>query len=102
MNILMTINQASILWIYIVLLLAGGFVGFLKAGSKASIITSSIFSVLLALCALGKLGPAYVADIILAVLLLVFGMRFSKKRKFMPGGMLLVMTALALAAHFLL
>jgi len=91
-----------ILWVYIVLLVAGGLVGFLKAGSRVSLITSVAFAAVLALCALEVLRPAYVADVILAALLVMFGVRFSKGKKFMPSGLLVVLTALALLLRFLL
>ena len=35
-------NPHTVLWIYIVLLLVGGLIGFLKAGSKVSLITSAV------------------------------------------------------------
>lgn len=98
----MSVNPTAILWIYIILLLAGGLAGYLKAGSKVSLITSSIFAVALSLCALGMLGPSYVADILLGVLAIVFGIRFAKKKQFMPGGMLLALTVIVLLLHILL
>lgn len=91
-----------ILWVYIALLVAGGLVGFLKAGSKISLITSLIFGLVLALCALGILRPSYVADIVLALLLVVFGVRFSKGRKFMPAGFLVLLTLLTLVLRLVL
>jgi uncharacterized membrane protein (UPF0136 family) len=86
-----------VLWIYIVLLLAGGVMGFVKAGSKISLITSSIFAVLLALCALAIIRPFYIAEILIGLLIVVFGMRFAKGRKFMPSGLMLGMSAVVLA-----
>lgn len=94
--------STTVLWGYIILLIAGGLIGYLKAGSKVSLITSSVFAIALSLSALGMLGPSYVTDILLGVLLLVFGIRFAKKKKFMPGGMLLVMTAVVLVLHLFL
>ena len=90
-------NQNTILWIYIVLLVVGGLIGFLKAGSKVSIIMSVIFAALLSLCAAGIIFQPYVADILLAALLVVFGLRLSKTRKFMPSGLMLVLTLVTLA-----
>jgi uncharacterized membrane protein (UPF0136 family) len=87
-----------VLWVYIVLLLAGGLMGFIKAGSKISLIVSSIFAAALALCATGIIHPFYVADILVGCLLLVFGMRFAKGRKFMPSGLMLILSAGTLAA----
>lgn len=90
-----------VLWIYIVLLVAGGLVGFLKAGSKASIIASSIFAVPLVLAALG-LVPPIVAEVVLGILLVFMGMKFAKSKKFMPSGLMAVLSAVALVARFLL
>ncbi|MBI3850234.1 MAG: TMEM14 family protein [Verrucomicrobia bacterium] len=98
-------NTNTILWIYIILLVAGGMVGYLKAGSKASILTSVIFAALLILCTIrGFLDPKFgntLADIILAVLLVFFGLRLSKSRKFMPNGMMLILTLATLALRHL-
>ena len=42
----------KVLWVYIVLLLVGGFIGFFKAKSKVSLITSAVFAALLILTTL--------------------------------------------------
>ena len=81
----------TILWIYIAMLMLGGLVGFLKAKSKISLITSFVFSVVLALCALDKL-PIQVAWGVLSFLALFFLIRFLKTRKFMPGGMMMMLS----------
>jgi len=98
-------NQNTILWIYIILLLVGGVIGFLKAGSKVSLITSSIAAAILILATLpGVLTVASrrnLADVIMAVLLVVFAIRLAKTKKFMPSGMLLVITLVALALRHL-
>jgi uncharacterized membrane protein (UPF0136 family) len=91
-----------ILWVYIVLLLAGGLMGFIKAKSRISLITSALFAALLALCATAVIRPFYVADILVGLLLMVFGMRFAKGRKFMPSGLMLGLSAAVLAALLLL
>jgi uncharacterized membrane protein (UPF0136 family) len=87
----------QILWIYIVLLIIGGLVGYLKAKSKVSLIMSAAFAAALSLCAAGIVFQHYMADILLAVLIVVFAMRVVKTKKFMPGGLMLVITILALA-----
>jgi len=90
-------NQTKILWIYIVLLVIGGLIGFFKGKSRASLIMSVSFAAALSLCAAQIIFRAYVADILLAVLLVVFGLRLAKTKKFMPSGLMLVITLAALA-----
>jgi uncharacterized membrane protein (UPF0136 family) len=85
-----------VLWVYIVLLVVGGLIGFLKAKSRVSLIMSVAFAALLALCAAGIVFQYYVADILLAALLVVFGIRLTKTKKFMPAGMMLILTLVAL------
>ena len=94
-------NPNTVLWIYIILLVAGGMVGYLRAGSKASIIASVSFAAALTLCAIGVIFRPHVADIILAVLLVFFGWRLSKSKKFMPNGMMLILTLATLALRHL-
>ncbi|HKI68110.1 MAG TPA: TMEM14 family protein [Verrucomicrobiae bacterium] len=90
-----------VLWVYIVLLLVGGLIGFLKAKSKVSLTTSAIFAALLVLSAVpGMLDPAFannLANILMAILLVVFAIRLSKTKKFMPSGLMLVLTIVVLA-----
>ncbi len=85
-----------VLWVYIVLLVVGGMMGFLKAGSKISLITAVVAAALLSLCAARIIFQGYVADLILATLMVMFGWRFSEKRKFIPSGLMLVLTLAAL------
>jgi len=98
-------NPHTVLWIYIVLLLIGGLIGFLKAGSKVSLITSAVSAAALILTGIpGLLGPGLargLADAIMAALLVVFAIRLGKTRKFMPSGLMFVITGLALALRHL-
>jgi uncharacterized membrane protein (UPF0136 family) len=89
--------NTSLLWVYIVLLIAGGLFGFFKAGSRPSLIASVTFAALLSLCALRVIFLDYVTDMLLVALLVVFGMRLAKTKKFMPSGLMLAITALVLA-----
>ena len=89
--------QKQVLWIYIALLLVGGLFGFFKGKSKVSLIMSATFAAALILCAIGVIFQPNVADILMAVLLVVFAMRLAKTKKFMPAGMMLVVTVVALA-----
>ena len=91
---------------YVLLLAAGGVIGFVKAGSRPSLI-AGLGSAAVALLALVLTIPAshhhdgllpadggtrngYVLGLILsAALLAMFGVRYRKTGKFMPSGMLL-------------
>jgi uncharacterized membrane protein (UPF0136 family) len=90
-----------VLWVYIALMMLGGLMGLIKAGSKASIIASSIFAAVLALFALNVLPFRY-CWIILFVLLLFFGKRFFKGKKFMPNGMMAVLTIVTMVLLYTL
>jgi uncharacterized membrane protein (UPF0136 family) len=90
--------QNTILWIYIVLLVVGGLVGFLKANSKVSLCMSCGFAAALVLCAVPNVKfRAGLANILMATLLVVFAIRLTKTKKFMPAGLMLVATVAALA-----
>ncbi len=90
-----------VLWIYIALLVTGGLIGFLKAKSRASLITSAIFAGLIALSALGVLA-LWVAMLWIGLLVVFFGMRFSKGKKFMPAGLMTIAGAVALVLLLIL
>ena len=99
-------NPNTILWIYIILLLLGGLMGFLKAGSKVSLITSAVAAALLVVTTIrGLFQPNFrqgLADAIMAALLIVFAIRLAKTKKFMPSGLMLILTLAALALrHFI-
>ena len=95
----------TVLWIYIVLLLVGGLIGFFKAGSKVSLTTSAAFAALLIVANIPSLlqpgARQILVDVILAVLLVVFAVRLGKTKKFMPSGLMLVLTIATLAFRHL-
>jgi uncharacterized membrane protein (UPF0136 family) len=92
------INSITVLWVYIVFLLLGGLMGFLKAGSKMSLIMSAFFAAILILCNIWVITNPYVADFVLAFLLVFFTVRYFKSKKFMPNGL---MSGLTLATLIL-
>ncbi len=96
----------KVLWAYIVLLLVGGLIGFFRAKSKVSLITSAVFAAALVLTVVpGVFQPGFargLANVIMALLLVVFAIRLAKTRKFMPSGLMLVLTIAALALQNLI
>jgi uncharacterized membrane protein (UPF0136 family) len=92
--------QNIVFWGYVILLLVGGLIGFFKAHSKVSLIMSAVFAALLILTHIGIFEPSFgrqLADIIMVVLLVVFAMRLAKSKKFIPSGLMLVLTVVVLA-----
>jgi uncharacterized membrane protein (UPF0136 family) len=95
------VQNTTLLWIYIVLLVVGGLIGFLKANSKVSLYMSCGFAAALVLCAVPNFLDVKfrggLANILMATLLVVFAIRLAKTKKFMPAGLMLVATIATLA-----
>lgn len=87
---------------YGILAFVGGIIGYAQAKSKMSLISGGISGVLLILCGValqqGMVWAGTVAAIITAVLIVVFVMRLTKTRKFMPAGLMAIAGGAALAA----
>lgn len=79
------------------LLLVGGMIGYFKGKSQVSLVMSVAFAAALILCALDVIFKHYVADILLVALLIVFAIRLAKTKKFMPAGLMLILTVVTLA-----
>ena len=99
-------NQAILVWVFGGLVILGGVMGFLKAKSKASLISGLVFGVLLVLCGYaiyeGRTVGLQAGALISLVLALIMGRRFLATKKFMPAGLvaglgLIVTVVLALA-----
>src|SRR6187431_171924 len=93
--------QSTVLWVYIVLLLVGGLMGYFKGKSQVSLVMSTAFAAALVLCAVPNIFEIgfrkNLANILMAALLVVFAMRLAKTKKFMPAGLMLIATIAALA-----
>jgi len=89
------------LGIYSFIIMAGGVFGFVKAHSLPSLIMSSVFGILLALCALGMLKKVrysfVAAQILTSVLFGFFTYRYFLKMQFMPAGMIALLSLATLA-----
>ena|ERR1051325_624439 len=94
-------NPNKVLWTYIVLLVVGGLIGFLKGKSQVSLYMSVAFAVALTFTAIPGLlrenAAIGIADALMAVLMVVFTIRLAQTKKFMPAGLMLVLTIAALA-----
>lgn len=91
--------MSVVLWGYLVLLLAGGLVGWLKAGSRASLVASAGCAIPIAAVALGAL-PLLVARVEMGFLVAFFGVRWARTGKPMPGAPMIALTLAALAVSF--
>jgi len=94
-----TTTAQAILVGYAILLMIGGFIGYRKAGSRPSLIAGSV-SGLIALLAAGLMlqdvRAIWLGVVLAAMMLIVFGIRFTKTRKFMPSGLLGVVSVAVL------
>lgn len=98
----MNTRELSILLLgYAALLVAGGWIGFIKAKSKPSLIAGHVSGliIVIAIFLMKTDGPASRFGGLLAfftalALTLFFGKRFAKTRKMMPAGMMAIVSAL--------
>lgn len=83
---------ATIVLIYAILLLVGGWMGHVKAASMASLISGLIFGTLMLLCAWGIAAGKKFAQFATLILIFIldgfFTYRFAKTLAFFPAGMM--------------
>jgi uncharacterized membrane protein (UPF0136 family) len=83
---------ATIVFAYALLILLGGLIGHLKAGSSASLIAGLVFGITLAISAYaiakGKILAQYAALLLTFFLDGFFTFRFAKTLHFVPAGMM--------------
>lgn len=81
------------------LVLLGGIMGFVKAKSKVSLIAGGGSAVALGLCFLyaqtNARGGLIAGDVVCALLFGMFLMRLRKGAKFMPAGLMMILSGLA-------
>lgn len=81
--------------VYGIVIAGGGIGAFMKSGSKPSIISGVTAGIVLAAAYAKDSVP--IALFTAAALTLVFGIRLAKTKKFMPAGMLCIVSLLAAA-----
>jgi uncharacterized membrane protein (UPF0136 family) len=98
----LTMNLSIIAaFVYGILAIAGGIIGYIQARSKVSLFSGSISGLLLIIGAYlqlqGQTSGLILAVFVTAVLVVVFAFRLAKTRKFIPAGLMTILGMLALA-----
>ena len=87
---------SAVILIYAALLVAGGYVGWRKSGSRisltAGLISAALLSVAFRVVWYSPRAGYLMADIVAIALSIMFSLRFRKTKKFMPAGMMLVVS----------
>jgi len=88
--------------VYAALLLVGGWIGYKKAHSKPSLISGAVSAgILMVAWLLSRSGTPthgyWMAAAVSLLMCVAFGIRLRKSGKFMPSGMLLVISGVSLA-----
>lgn len=85
---------------YGILAIIGGIIGYIQAQSKASLISGIISGALLIIGGViqlqGRTWGLLLAAVVTVGLIIVFGMRLTKTRKFMPAGLMAILGLAAL------
>ena len=92
-------NTAIEIWVYGMIMILGGIAGFVKVGSKASLISGVGFGLVLLVSGFGvwqgSQNCLVGAEIIALLLVVLFAIRYAKKRRFMPAGVLAILSVVA-------
>lgn len=91
-----------LLLVFAAVLLAGGMMGWVRAKSVPSVVSAAVFALVLVLVGSGAVRVPWLAEITLALLASVMGVRWAKSKKFMPAGLIAVLAAVVLALQFVL
>ena len=86
--------------VYALMVSAGGLVGYVQAKSIPSLISGILSGIVLLICGWlvwqGSMAAGYTSGAVVLLLALFFGYRFVTTNKFMPGGMMLILSFIAL------
>jgi uncharacterized membrane protein (UPF0136 family) len=97
-------NTAIEIWVYGAIMMLGGIAGYVKVHSKASLISGVGMGLALVASGFGvwngSFNSAVVAVVIAALLVVLFAIRFAKTRRFMPAGMLAVLSVVAVVVFW--
>ena len=93
-------GTAIIVWVYSALMAVGGVIGYVKVRSKASLLAGLGFGLMLLASGYGVWQgsrQSLMASAVMAALLVaIFAVRLAKTRRFMPAGVLAVLSTAAL------
>ncbi len=93
-------SSAYVVGIYAVLVIVGGIMGYIKAGSMISLAAGTGFGIALMLSAWALFKDktaGFYASVILAITLFAFfGIRYVQSYKFMPAGMMCILSGLVI------
>jgi uncharacterized membrane protein (UPF0136 family) len=97
-------NMAMEIWVYAAIMMLGGVAGYVKVRSKASLIAGVGMGLGLLVSGFGVWNGSYnsavVAVVIAALLVVLFAIRYAKTRRFMPAGMLAVLSVVAVVVFW--
>ena len=86
-------------WVYGAIMILGGIMGYMKVGSKASLLSGVGMGLALLASGLGvwqgSRDSLVVAAMIAALLVAIFAIRLVKTRRFMPAGVLAILSLAA-------
>ena len=92
---------SSVILAYAVFLIAGGYVGWRKSGSRisltASLVSAAFLSIAYRISWDSPVAGYRMAAVIAFALAVMFFLRFRKTKKFMPAGMMLILSSLVSA-----
>jgi uncharacterized membrane protein (UPF0136 family) len=95
-----------IVWVYGALVLFGGVMGWVKAQSKPSLISGIVFGVALIVVGVGvnqgRASDVWAATALACLLAVAMGVRFAKTKKFMPAGLITILSAVVVVVLLLL